>query len=367
MLRRLGYEGPVTLVDPDGPAPYDRPNLSKDYLAGSASEEWIPLRPDGFYGEHGIERVVARAESLDPGRRELRLDDGRALAYHALLLATGASARRLDPARVPGADRPHVHTLRSLADCRRIIAGAERARRAVVVGSSFIGMETAASLRQRGLDVAVVSMDELPFARTLGDDVGRFLLAVHRDHGVDFHPARTLAAIEAATVRLDDHTELDADLVLVGIGVAPETALAEAAGLEVDDGVLVDHRFRTSADGVLAAGDIARMPDPRGDGLIRVEHWVHAQRTGQAAARAILGDDAPYAAPPFFWTNQFDAKVTYVGHAADWDEARVEGDVAGGDGVVRLVKDGRELAVIAVGRDAESLAAEVGMRGKRAP
>ena len=220
MLRRQGYGGPITLVDPEESAPYDRPNLSKDFLAGSAPEEWIPIRPGGFYEEHGIDRITARAASLDTARRELRLDDGRTLAYDALLLATGARPRGLD---VPGADLPHVHTLRSLDDCRRIIAGAKGARRAVVVGSSFIGMETAASLRQRGLEVAIVSMDELPFARTLGEDVGRYLLGAHRSHGVEFHPGRTLAAIEDGRVRLDDGTALDADLVLVGIGVTPET------------------------------------------------------------------------------------------------------------------------------------------------
>lgn len=359
MLRRQGYDGPITLVDPEEAAPYDRPNLSKDFLAGDAPEEWIPLRGDGFYEEHGIDRVVADAESLDTDRRELGLSDGRTLSYGALLLATGARPRRLD---VPGSDRPHVHTLRSLADCRRIIDDAEGAERAVVVGSGFIGMETAAALRQRGLDVAVVSMDELPFARTLSEPVGRYLLGVHEENGVAFHAGRTVRRIGEDTVELDDGTELRADLVLMGIGVEPDTALAEAAGLETDDGVVVDGRLRASADGVWAAGDIARYPDPRTGRHVRVEHWVHAQRTGQAAARAILGHDDGYTAPPFFWTNQFDAKVTYVGHAPEWDEAVVEGDPAAGDGVVRLMADGRELAVIAVGRSAESLEAEVEMR-----
>ncbi len=359
MLRREGYEGPVTLVDPEEWAPYDRPNLSKDYLAGEAPEEWIPLRPDGFYEERGIERVRATAESLDTGRKELRLSDGRTLRYGALLLATGARPRRLD---VPGAELPHVHTLRSLDDCRRIIEDAENAERAVVIGASFIGMETAASLRHRGLDVAVVAMDPVPFAGALGKAVGEYLRGVHEDHGVRFHLGRTVDAIEEGTVRLDDGTELPADLVLVGIGVAPDTALAEAAGLDVDNGVVVDEMMRASADGVFAAGDIARFPDPRTGQRIRVEHWVHAQRTGQAAARSMLGVGEGYHAPPFFWTRQFDAGLTYVGHARDWDDERIEGDLASGDAVVRLLRDGRELAVIAVGRDAESLAAEVGMQ-----
>ena len=359
MLRREGYAGPITMVDPEEAAPYDRPNLSKDYLAGDAPEEWIPLRPDGFYEEHGIERIVARAESLDPEARELTLADGRTLPFGALLLATGATPRRLD---VPGAELPHVHTLRSLADSRRIIADAERGERAVVIGSSFIGMETAAAIRQRGLEVAVASLDRLPFASTLGEEVGRYLKGVHEENGVVFHGERTVARIDADAVELDDGTRLVADLVVVWIGVETDLRLAEAAGLEVENGVVVDQGLRTSADGVWAAGDIARFPDPRTGRRIRVEHWVHAQRTGQAAARSILGVGDGYTAPPFFWTHQFDAGITYVGHASEWDEAVVEGDPAGGDGVVRLMGDGRELAVIAVGRDAESLDAEVRMR-----
>jgi NADPH-dependent 2,4-dienoyl-CoA reductase/sulfur reductase-like enzyme len=362
MLRREGYRGPIALVDPDDSAPYDRPNLSKDYLAGDAPEEWIPLRPDGFYEEHGIDRVAATAESVDPTGREVHLSDGRTLGYGALLLATGAVPRSLD---VPGADRPHVHTLRSLADCRGIIENAEKAEKAVVVGSSFIGMETASALRQRGLDVAVVSMDRLPFSRTLGQVVGRYLKGVHEDNGVAFHLERSVHRIDERTVELDDGTAVDADLVLVGIGVDPDLRLAAEAGLETDNGVVVDGRMRTSADGIWAAGDIARYPDPRTGRPVRVEHWVHAQRTGQAAARSILGVDGDYTAPPFFWTHQFDAEVTYVGHAPAWDEAVVEGDPEGGDGVVRLMADGRELAVIAVGRAAESLDADVTMRRGR--
>ncbi len=359
MLRRQGYDGPVTLVDPEELAPYDRPNLSKDFLAGDAPEEWIPLRGEGFYEEHGIDRVVATVESLDTDAREVRLSNGDTLTYGALLMATGASPRRLD---VPGAELGHVHTLRSLADCRRIIDDADGAERAVVVGSSFIGMESAAALRGRGLDVAVVSKDALPFARSLGPSIGRYLLGVHQENGVAFHPERTVARIDPGSVTLDDGTTLDADLVLVGIGVVPETGLAEAAGLQVDDGVVVDERLRTPTAGVWAAGDIARYPDPRSGQRVRVEHWVHAQRTGQTAARSILGTDGAYTQAPFFWTNQFDAKVSYVGHAPEWDEAVEEGDPASGDGVVRLMAGGRELAVVAVGRGDATLDAEVRWR-----
>lgn len=358
MLRREGYEGPVTLVDPEADAPYDRPNLSKDYLAGNAPEEWLPLRPAGFYAEHGIERIVAAVESIDVDSRMVQVANGKSLEYGALLLATGSDPIRLD---VPGATLPHVHVLRSLADCRSIIAAAAGAERVVVLGASFIGMEVAASLGSRGLSVTVVAPDAVPFERTLGAELGERLRAIHEENGVEFRLGRLAAEIESRAVRLDDGTELDADLVVVGIGVRPDTRLADAAGLRVDDGVVVDDRLQTSASGVFAAGDIARYPDPRDGNRVRVEHWVAAQRQGQAAARNILGRDAPFVDPPFFWTRQWDFGVSYVGHAAGWDALRVEGDIAAGDAAVHYLRDGSDRAVATVGRDLQSLSAEAAM------
>lgn len=358
MLRREGYAGPITMVDPDAPAPYDRPNLSKDYLAGNAPEEWIPLRPEGFYAEHGIERIDATAVSLDPSARTLTLSDGRSLGFGALLLATGATPVAL---RAPGAALPHVHLLRSLADCRAIIAAAESARRAVVVGASFIGMEVAASLRMRGLAVTVVAPEALPFERTLGPDLGRLLRSVHEEHGVSFALGHTAARIEADRVVLDDGRELDADLVVVGIGVRPNTDLARAAGLEVSNGVLVNEFLETSAPGIFAAGDIARFPDPRTGERIRVEHWVVAQRQGQAAARNILGRAEPFLDVPFFWTQHWDLPVAYVGHAAGWDDIVVDGDPLSRDCTVRYRRGGETLAVATIYRDHESLEVEAEM------
>ena len=359
MLRREGYAGPVTLVDPDAAAPYDRPNLSKDYLAGNAPEEWIPLRPEGFYAEHGIERVAARAEAIDTTARTVTLADGRTLRYGALLLATGSAPVRL---RIPGADLPHVHVLRSLDDCRAIIRAAQQARRAVVLGASFIGMEVAAALRMRGLEVTVVAPESVPFLRTLGPALGAAIQRVHQSHGVAFRLGHIAAEITPSHVRLDDGETLPAELVVVGIGVRPETTLAQAAGLEVDDGVVVNAYLETSAPGVYAAGDIARWPDPRTGERIRVEHWAVAQRQGQAAARNILGKREPYADVPFFWTQHWDMPIAYVGYAAAWDEARVDGNPAALDCAVTYVRNGRELAFATIGRDRASLRAEAEMQ-----
>ena len=359
MLRREGYGGPVTIVDPDAAAPYDRPNLSKDYLAGNAPEEWIPLRPDGFYAEHGIERVAARAEAIGTAARTVTLADGRTLRYGALLLATGASPVRL---RIPGADLPHVHVLRSLDDCRAIIRAAEQARRAVVLGASFIGMEVAAALRMRGLEVTVVAPESVPFLRTLGPALGAAIQRVHQSHGVAFRLGHTAAEITAGHVRLDNGEALPAELVVVGIGVRPETALAEKAGLAVDDGVVVDAFLETSVPGVYAAGDIARWPDPRTGERVRVEHWAVAQRQGQTAARNILGKREPYAEVPFFWTQHWDMPVAYVGYAAAWDGARIDGDPDAPDCAITYIRNGRELAFATIGRDRASLRAEADMQ-----
>jgi NADPH-dependent 2,4-dienoyl-CoA reductase/sulfur reductase-like enzyme/nitrite reductase/ring-hydroxylating ferredoxin subunit len=362
MLRREGYDGRVTLIDPDVDAPYDRPNLSKDYLAGDAPEEWIPLRPPGFYPENGIERVSAAVESLDVRARSVQLSDGRVLFFGSLLLATGAVPVRL---AVPGADLPHVHVLRSLADCRAIIARAENARRAVVLGASFIGMETGASLRARGVQVTVVAPEAQPFERTLGGEVGRALRETHEEHGVVFRLGRTASAIDAHSVRLDDGSELAADLVIVGVGVRPDTRLAEGAGLQVENGVLVNEHLQTSAPAVFAAGDIARYPDHRTGDRIRIEHWVAAQRQGQAAARNILGRRLPFTDPPFFWTKQWDFGLRYVGYASRWDEVRLEGDLRARDATVRYLLGDRTAAVATVGRDLDSLEAEAAMESAR--
>ena len=259
-LRRLGYQGPLTLIGDE--APVDRPNVSKDYLAGTAPEDWMPLRTEDFYAKHDIELILGRSvASIDRGRRIVELDDRRSLEYEALLLAPGAAPMKLD---LPGADSSHVHYVRSLADSRAIIAALDTARSAVVVGAGFIGLEVAASLRTRGLEVSVVEMEQIPLARHVGGALGSFVQSLHEEHGVAFHLGRKPEAIGEQTVTLDDGTELPADLVVIGIGVRPRTALAEQAGLGVDNGIVVDDRLQTSDPHVWAAGDVARYPGPAG-------------------------------------------------------------------------------------------------------
>ena len=235
MFRRRGYQQPVTIISADEDGPYDRPNISKDYLAGTAPEEWIPLRPPDWYQKTTVDLLTGRrVVRLLPDKRSVELDDGRRLEYGALLLATGASPIRLE---VPGAQLPHVHYLRTLSDSRTIIERATQARRAVIVGASFIGLEVAASLRTRNLDVHVVAPEEIPMQRVLGGELGRFVREVHEQHGVQFHLGQTVASIAEQSITLKNGTKLDADLVVVGIGVRPNMELAMQAGLTVDGGV----------------------------------------------------------------------------------------------------------------------------------
>jgi NADPH-dependent 2,4-dienoyl-CoA reductase/sulfur reductase-like enzyme/nitrite reductase/ring-hydroxylating ferredoxin subunit len=356
-LRREGYDGEILLFGADESPPVDRPNLSKDYLAGTAPEEWMPLRPPSFFGEQKIALSLnTRVGAVDPAAKRLTLADGREVAWDALLLATGAAPIRPS---LPGAEMPHVHTLRTLTDSRAIIAAASRAKRAVVLGASFIGMEVAASLRARDLTVEVVAPEAIPFARSLGPELGGLLRAVHEEHGIRFHLGQTAAKIEANAVVLDNGERLSADLVVLGVGVRPSIELAEAAGLTVDRGVVVDDRLRTSAPGVFAAGDIARFPyGPTGE-MVRIEHWAVAQRMGRIAALNILGRDLAFASPPFFWSTQFDVTINYVGHAESWDKIDVAGDLAKRDATIAYRRGGQTLAVATVGRDAASLEAEV--------
>ena len=359
MLRREGYEGPITMIGADPAAPYDRPNLSKDYLAGTASEDWIPLRQPGFYAEHRIELEVGRrVTAIDAAARRVTLDDGRTIPYGALLLATGADPIRLPPPMERGMP---VHYLRTLADSKAIIAAAEGAKRVVVLGASFIGLEVAASLRTRGLEVHVAAPEARPLERILGPALGDYVRALHESKGVVFHLGHTAKEIGADDVTLDDGTRIAADFVVAGIGVRPSLALATQAGLTQERGVVVNEHLETSAPGIFAAGDIARWPDPHTGERIRVEHWVVAERQGQTAARNMLGRRERFDAVPFFWSNHYDASIHYVGHAERWDDLRVDGDVAAGDCTVSYLLGGKTLAVAAVGRERASLEAEVSL------
>jgi NADPH-dependent 2,4-dienoyl-CoA reductase/sulfur reductase-like enzyme/nitrite reductase/ring-hydroxylating ferredoxin subunit len=358
-LRREQWQGSIVMLSDDDASPVDRPNLSKDYLAGSAPEDWIPLRPDSYFAENAIElRLKATVAAIDLRTRQVALANGDKIPYDRLLLATGAEPVRLS---LPGAELPHVRTLRTLADCREIIKRAATARQVVVVGASFIGLEVAAALRARNIEVHVVAPDKRPMERILGAQIGDFVRALHEEHGVIFHLEDTPAAIEAGKVVLKSGKTLAADLVVVGVGVRPRTQLAEQAGIALDRGVLVDSYLKTNAPEVFAAGDIARWPDPHSGDNIRVEHWVVAERQGQTAALNMLGGRERFAAVPFFWSQHYDVAINYVGHAEKWDDIAIEGDIAARDCLLRYKRGDKVLAVASIYRDLDSLRAELAM------
>ena len=358
MLRRERFEGGIVMLSGDDAPPVDRPNLSKDYLAGNAPEEWVPLRGDDFYAEQHIDlRLKASVAGIDVHARAVALADGSKVPYDRLLLATGAEPVRLP---LPGMDLPHVFTLRTLGDCRAIIARLGSARRAVVLGASFIGLEVAASLRARGIDVHVVAPEKRPMERVLGPQMGDFVRRLHEEHGVVFHLEDTATAIGARTITLKSGGTIDADLVVAGVGVRPRLALAEKAGLAIDRGVLVDEYLETSAPGVFAAGDIARWPDPhsgrdpgralgRGATAGSDRRAEHAGRPGKIRHRSVLLE------PALRRPDQLRRPRGDVGRACNrWRhrDARLCGAIQ---------ERGRVLAVASIYRDADSLMAEARM------
>ena len=358
MLRREGYGGPITLFAPETATPVDRPNLSKDYLAGTAQEEWVVLRTPAQLAQHGITLRRERVKAIEG--KTLVLEGGSRTEEHdAILLATGSSPVRL---AIAGAERAKV--LRTLDDSRAIIAAAKGT--AIIIGASFIGLETAAALIARGLAVHVIGREAVPLARILGPALGQLVRDVHEAKGVRFHLGTTPTAIDDRGVQLENG-RVDGELVIMGVGVRPDLALAEARGLAVDRGVVVDDQFRTSVPGIWAAGDIARFPDRFTGAAVRIEHWVVAQQQGQAAARSMLGKGAPFARVPFFWSQHHDLTIGYVGHAESWDQLDVVGDLAKRDAAVAYRRSGRTLAVAAIGRDELLLRAEAAIeRGDEA-
>ncbi len=363
MLRREGYDGRVTMISADESAPVDRPNLSKDFLAGTATEDWIPLRPPDFYASKKIELVLnARVASLDIAAKRAILENGKAYEYGALLLATGADPVKLP---IPGAIDSQIFYLRTYADSRAIITKATSAKQVVVVGASFIGLEVAASLRARGIAVSVVAPDQQPLERIMGPEVGKFIRSLHESKGVVFHLGATVSRVDGNKVTLSTGTTLNADFIVLGVGVRPSLALAEKAGLKVDRGVVVNEYLETSSPGIFAAGDIARWPDPHSGDRIRVEHWVVAERQGQTAARNILGQREKFDAVPFFWSQHYDVAINYVGHAEKWDSIKLEGSLDAKDCAVSYQQAGRTLAVVTVFRDMQSLEAEAAMEAKK--
>ena len=356
MLRAKGYAGPVALAGDEEPGPVDRPNLSKDFLAGTATEDWIPLRTRDYYESIKVDLVTNDpAVRINPGDRQVSLRSGRVLTYGAHLLATGAEPRSL---AIEWADLPDVYRLRTLTDSKAIIERAKTARSCAVIGSGFIGLEVAASLRQRGVAVSVIGQEPVPLAKLLGPELGRFIQAFHEQHGVHFYLSATPRAIRKDRVEIGDGIFVDADLVIMGVGVSPRTALAELAGLKVDDGVVVSDSLRTSAADVFAAGDVARYPEPTSGERARIEHWVVAERQGQAVARSMLGIGGTYREAPFFWSQHYDVTIAYVGHASNWESCEIRGELEKHDACAIYRRNGRPVAVATIGRDRLSLRIE---------
>ena len=362
-LRRRGFGGSVTMLTEEPNAPCDRPNLSKDYLAGTAPEEWVYMKPEEWFGEQGIAlRMGDPAVRIDPGKRLVHCASGASHAFDALLIATGADPVRL---KTPGFERPDVMVLRSLADARQIIAAAGQAKSAAVIGASFIGLEAAAALATRGLEVHVVAPDAVPMEKVMGREIGEYVRALHERHGVRFHLGRTASRFDGTMLALDNGEEIAVGLVVQGVGVRPRASLAEACGIAVDNGILVDRFLETSIPGIFAAGDVANVGDE--GNRARIEHWVVAERQGQAVAGSLVGEREPYADVPFFWSRHFDSSIHYVGHAAAWDSLEIDGSVADGDCSVRFLEQGQSRALATIGRSDESLAEEARLAGVMAP
>jgi 3-phenylpropionate/trans-cinnamate dioxygenase ferredoxin reductase component len=329
-LREEGFDGRIVLVGAEEERPYERPPLSKDYLRGEVGREKVYVHDVGFYAEQDIELRLGRiAVSLDTSSRELALDDGGQLRYDRLLLATGARPRRLT---IPGGDLDGVLYLRSVQDSDAVRERLDRGGAMVVIGAGWIGAEVAASARQRGLDVTVVEPALVPLERVLGAEAGAVYRDIHTDHGVRMLLGTGVEAFEGdgavERVRTSDGSELDCDLVVVGVGVEPRSGLAERAGIAVDNGILVDEHLQTSVPGIFAAGDVANAHHPFYDEPIRVEHWANALNQGPAAARNMLGQATPYERLPYFFSDQYEVGMEYTGFARTWDRVVFRGDPA---------------------------------------
>jgi len=353
-LREDGFTGRVVIISKEDRLPYDRPNLSKDYLHGHAEPGWLPLRTEEFFSDFDIEVLRGKkVQSVDTASREISFTDGESVKYDSLLVATGAAPRKLP---FQNDRQNNVFLLRSFDDADAVIASAGPAKRVVIVGSSFIGMEAAASLRQRGCEVTVVTPDETPMMKALGPEIGREFQKVHERNGVTFRLRESVKDFTGETdvewVELGSGERIRADLVVVGIGVKPVADFLDGVELHADGGLITDEHMRIG-DSVYAAGDIAHVPDFRTRESVRIEHWRTAMQQGRTAGHNMAGRPTQFAAVPFFWTTQFDVTLNYVGHAAAWDEILIEGDISGHDFIAFYIKDFRVMAAAGMNRDRE--------------
>jgi NADPH-dependent 2,4-dienoyl-CoA reductase/sulfur reductase-like enzyme/nitrite reductase/ring-hydroxylating ferredoxin subunit len=361
-LRRLGFDGEVTILSADADPPCDRPNLSKDYLAGDMPEDWLWLRGEDWYHENNIDlRLSTEVNRVDAAGRTIRCASGEQLPFDRLLIATGGEPNQLN---VPGFDRDNVHTLRTVADARAIAGQAKTGARAVIIGASFIALEAAAALRHRGVEVDIVSVEEVPLDRVFGKEVGQQLQTLHERNGVRFHLSSVVTGFDGEAVTLADGGRVSGDFVLLGIGVHPRTGLADGAGAAVDNGVIVDEFLETSVPGIYAAGDIAAYPEPISGERARIEHWVVAERQGETAAANMLGERKRFDSAPFFWTEQYGVSIRYVGRGSGWDAVTCEGDFGSGSFIARYFIEGTHCATATIGRDRENLEDELTLESR---
>ncbi len=348
-LRTEGFDGRVVLVGAEAERPYDRPPLSKAYLQGSMDKEEIYIHPEGWYAEHEVDlRIDSRVTAIDRHAHQVGLSSGELIAYDKAVLATGSSPRRL---AVPGADFDGVLYLRGVTDCEAIKAAFATAKRAAIIGAGWIGLETAAAARAAGVEVTVLEMARLPLLGVLGPEVAEIYAALHSEHGVELRMGVQVAEVtgkahRADGVRLADGSRVDADVVVVGVGITPNTELAAAAGLSVDNGVLVDEHLCSSDPDVFAIGDVANAYYPLLRRHLRLEHWAAALNQGPVAAANMAGRTTTYDQVPYFYSDQYDMGMEYSGYveAGRYDEVVFRGDVAGRELVAFWVRDGRVLA-----------------------
>jgi 3-phenylpropionate/trans-cinnamate dioxygenase ferredoxin reductase component len=345
-LRERGFDGRIVLVGSEPERPYERPPLTKDYLRGESERDALYVHTADFYDEQDIELITGTTVTgVDADAARVTLDDGRELAYDRLLLTTGAEPRRLSS---PGAELEEIHYLRTLADCDALRQKLGSASRVAVIGAGWIGSEFAASARTLGLEVALVDPLELPNERIFGSEIGEFYRDVHARHGVELHLGDGVEVFEGdgavQRVRTTSGKVIECDFAVVGVGITPRVELAQGAGLEIDNGVVLDERLQSSAEHVFAAGDVANAWHPFYEQRIRVEHWANALNQGPAAARAMLGDSAGYDRLPYFFSDQYDVGMEYSGYASSWDQVVFRGDRDGGEFVAFWLQDGRVLA-----------------------
>lgn len=367
-MREAGFNGKIIMVTQENRTPYDRPNLSKDYLEGSAQDEWMPLRSKDFYSEYGIEILFNKiVNKIDHDHNKIIFDDGNDLSYNKLLIATGGKPVKLN---IPGSELKNIFYLRSFDDSDKIIEVAKNLKKAVIIGSSFIGMESAYSLTKRGIEATVISQDEVPFEKTLGIEIGKLFQKQHEKLGVKFLLGRKVSKFEGTNkiekIVLDNGELIEADFIVVGIGVTPALDFASNLQISSNKGIKVDKNFK-AAENIFAAGDIASFTDWRTGSDLRIEHWRTAQQQGRLAGFNMAGKKIDYHQIPFFWTKQADLNLRYVGHAKDWDEIIFNGEVSSESFIAFYIKNNKVTAAAGNKRDKEIAALQALMDLNKMP